>query len=274
MIKGLSCRVDMRIFPQSLIEDPESLQYSLMELIDQLYRGDIDPKRGAVIVRALHVGVRNLKNLQFDCLNEAMVRDMPDYHKQYRDEHPEIWPPQKKTRKAAADASTQTPHPGYPNDDQANQDDPNANDADTPASQPAIAASASSSIRPNTSVLLSRNLPPKKSSATHAIYASVPHLPASKFRSPKSQPTSPKKSRPRRSPQPTNSSQPARSPQPANSSIIHPDIPLTTRQQSQWNQLRNLEASLHRAERGSLPDVKKVFRAAGILESRSHREMR
>jgi hypothetical protein len=35
MIKGLSCRVDMRIFPQSLIEDPESLQYSFMELIGQ-----------------------------------------------------------------------------------------------------------------------------------------------------------------------------------------------------------------------------------------------
>jgi hypothetical protein len=100
IVKGYAAaRPDQRLMPAALIEDGESLQVALMELIDQLYKGMIDPKHASLILRALHIGVKNIRNIRFDCLHEDMVTDTPDYHEQYRNEHPEKYPPEKEESK-------------------------------------------------------------------------------------------------------------------------------------------------------------------------------
>ncbi len=95
IIKGVQQRVDMRLDSMALLEDCESIQLSLMHVVDGLVKGTLEPTRAKLIIQALRIAARNAKNVRFDdCLykptDPPMVRDVPDYASQYLIEHPEL----------------------------------------------------------------------------------------------------------------------------------------------------------------------------------------
>jgi len=95
IIKGVQQRVDMCLHSMALLEDCESIQLSLMHVVDGLVKGTLDPNRAKLIIQALRIAARNAKNVRFDdCLykptDPPMVREIPDYARQYQIEHPEL----------------------------------------------------------------------------------------------------------------------------------------------------------------------------------------
>src|SRR5579872_674913 len=68
-----------RLDPVALIESPESIQSSLMEVINGLIRNTLDAKRAELILRALHIAVKNARNVRFDTEVYPKVREVPQY---------------------------------------------------------------------------------------------------------------------------------------------------------------------------------------------------
>jgi hypothetical protein len=97
VIKGVQQRVDMQLHSMALLEDCESIQLSIMHVVDGLIKGTLDATRARLIIQALRIAARNAKNVRFDTYHEdekqSMVRQVPDYARQYLIEHPEFGPP-------------------------------------------------------------------------------------------------------------------------------------------------------------------------------------
>ena len=96
-IKGVQQRVDMRLDSMALLEDHEAIQFSLMNVVDGLVKGTLDFPRARLILQALRIAARNANNVRFDqCYDEKneqkMVREIPNYARQYLIEHPELGP--------------------------------------------------------------------------------------------------------------------------------------------------------------------------------------
>jgi len=77
----------------ALLEDCESIQLSLMHVVDGLVKGTLEPTRAKLIIQALRIAARNAKNVRFDDslyqpTDPPMVRQVPDYARQYQIEHP------------------------------------------------------------------------------------------------------------------------------------------------------------------------------------------
>ena len=68
-----------RIHHHALLEDEESIQASLMEVVNSLLRGTIELKRAELILRALNTAVRNIKRVKFGLHSDDMVREIPTY---------------------------------------------------------------------------------------------------------------------------------------------------------------------------------------------------
>ena len=68
-----------RIHHHALLEDEESIQASLMEVVNALLRGTIELKRAELILRALNTAVRNIRRVKFGLHSDEMVREIPDY---------------------------------------------------------------------------------------------------------------------------------------------------------------------------------------------------
>jgi hypothetical protein len=98
VIKGVQQRVDMQLHSMALLEDCESIQLSIMHVVDGLLKGTLDPTRARLIIQALRIAARNAKNVRFDDVHymsheQPMVREVPNYAHQYLIEHPEFGPP-------------------------------------------------------------------------------------------------------------------------------------------------------------------------------------
>ena len=300
MVKGLSAaRPTAEIWPSSNLEDAEALQCALMELVQTLYSGQIDYKTASLILRAMHIGVRNMKNIRFDCMNDTMVRDIPDYAQQHRNERPDLFPPEnknpekKKPQKAQsqpvqsaqqASKPVDLPHPQLQLkslNSQAETTNPVAairipetrdlqpetkdSKSETPTPKPVtgIPTPETRDLTPDT-----KDLRPDIQTFRAAAAYKSPAKPATQKKPTPTRPSRKTSSPAKPSSYRTHSARPAHSSsarKPPRPSIIHPDVPLTTRQQKQWNALRDLESSAHRAEKGSFPDMKKVLSATGIF---------
>jgi len=79
MVRGVRTPPQARLHPIALIEDEESIQAALMEVINALARNAIDLKRAALILRALHIAVKNARRVRFDRDRSSMVQEAPDY---------------------------------------------------------------------------------------------------------------------------------------------------------------------------------------------------
>jgi hypothetical protein len=60
-----------------MIEDEESIQYALMEVINALMRNTIDVQRAGLIIRALHIAVKNATRVKFG-IHEPVTK-IPEY---------------------------------------------------------------------------------------------------------------------------------------------------------------------------------------------------
>ena len=68
-----------RLHPIAIIEDEDAIQVSLMEVINGLVRNTLDVKRAALILRALHIAVKNASRVRLDSDVNRKVREIPEY---------------------------------------------------------------------------------------------------------------------------------------------------------------------------------------------------
>ena len=76
--RGVRTPPQARLHPIALIEDEESIQMALMEVINALMRNTIDLKRATLILRALHIAVKNARRVRFNAKND-MVKEVPEF---------------------------------------------------------------------------------------------------------------------------------------------------------------------------------------------------
>ena len=79
MIRGVPTPPQARLHPVALIENEEAIQASLMEVINALARNTIDFRRADLILKALHIAVKNSRRVQFDFRAHNVVRDVPEF---------------------------------------------------------------------------------------------------------------------------------------------------------------------------------------------------
>ncbi len=77
--RGVRKPPQSRLHPIAILEDEESIQSSLMEVINALMRNTIDLKRAELILRALHIAVKNARRVKFDIHAGDTVREIPEY---------------------------------------------------------------------------------------------------------------------------------------------------------------------------------------------------
>ena len=89
-----------------------------MHVVDGLVKATLDPARARLIIQALRIAARNEKNVRFDnCYYEEdeqkMVRQVPNYARQYLIEHPEVGPPidSKNKNTCSVDTPVREPEP-------------------------------------------------------------------------------------------------------------------------------------------------------------------
>ena len=76
-IRGVPTPPSSRLHPIAIIENEESIQSALMEIINALARNTIDFRRAELIIRALQVAVRNCRRVRFDAPDSVV--QVPDY---------------------------------------------------------------------------------------------------------------------------------------------------------------------------------------------------
>jgi hypothetical protein len=79
MHRGVRTPPEARLHPIALLEDGESIQTALMEVINGLMRNSLDFKRATLILRALHIAVKNANRVRFDARKSDMVKELPHY---------------------------------------------------------------------------------------------------------------------------------------------------------------------------------------------------
>jgi hypothetical protein len=122
MIRGVRTPPQSRLHPIALIEDEESIQVALMEVINALMRNTIDPKRASLILRALNIASRNIRRMKFGIHDNKIVREVPNYPAPPEPESvpaPAQWSanmtPEEVAAKIRADrAAAQSPTPSAP----------------------------------------------------------------------------------------------------------------------------------------------------------------
>src|SRR5579864_8220467 len=75
--RGVRRPPQSRLHPIAMIEDEESIQFALMEVINALMRNTIDVKRATLIIRALHIAVKNAPRVKFGI--QEPVTKIPEY---------------------------------------------------------------------------------------------------------------------------------------------------------------------------------------------------
>lgn len=77
--RGVRKPPQSRLHPIAIFEDEESIQASLMEVVNALMRNTIDMKRAELILRALHIAVKNARRVKFAASSANMIKEVPDY---------------------------------------------------------------------------------------------------------------------------------------------------------------------------------------------------
>ncbi len=79
MMRGVQVPPNARLHPVALIENEEAIQASLMEVINAIARNTIDLRRADLMLKALHIAVKNAHRVRFDTVPSRMVHQVPDY---------------------------------------------------------------------------------------------------------------------------------------------------------------------------------------------------
>jgi hypothetical protein len=79
MHRGVRTPPQSRLHPLACIEDKESIQAALAEVINALLRNTIDMKRATLILRALHIAVKNDARASVKAQANNIVKEVPEY---------------------------------------------------------------------------------------------------------------------------------------------------------------------------------------------------
>jgi hypothetical protein len=79
MYRGVRTPPQARLHPIAMIEDEASVQAALMEVMNALMRNTIDLKRATLILRALHIAVKNIGRVNIQFQGRDGVREIPEY---------------------------------------------------------------------------------------------------------------------------------------------------------------------------------------------------
>jgi hypothetical protein len=79
MHRGVRTPPQSRLHPLACIEDKESIQAALAEVINALLRNTIEMKRATLILRALHIAVKNDARASIRVSASEMVKEVPEY---------------------------------------------------------------------------------------------------------------------------------------------------------------------------------------------------
>lgn len=79
MIRGVRTPPKSRLHPIALLESKESIQASLMEIVNALVRNHIDVNRARLILRALYVAMKNAPQARFEPYHGDVVTEIPEY---------------------------------------------------------------------------------------------------------------------------------------------------------------------------------------------------
>ncbi len=79
MIRGVRTPPKSRLHPIANFESQEAIQASLMEVVNALVRNHIDVPRARLILRALAIAARHSSKVRFDCWQNDMVKEVPQY---------------------------------------------------------------------------------------------------------------------------------------------------------------------------------------------------
>ena len=79
MYRGVRTPPQARLHPIAMIEDEASIQAALMEVMNALMRNTIDLKRATLILRALHIAVKNIGRANIQLHGRSAVREVPEY---------------------------------------------------------------------------------------------------------------------------------------------------------------------------------------------------
>lgn len=79
MIRGVRTPPKSRLHPIANFEDEQAIQASLMEVVNAIVRNHIDVPRARLILRALHIAVKNAGKVHFHCWESDMVNEVPEY---------------------------------------------------------------------------------------------------------------------------------------------------------------------------------------------------
>jgi hypothetical protein len=80
MHRGVRTPPQSRLHPIACIEDKESIQAALAEVINALLRNTIDMKRATLILRALHIAVKNDARASVKAQASNIVKEVPEYN--------------------------------------------------------------------------------------------------------------------------------------------------------------------------------------------------
>ena len=159
-----------RIHHHALLEDEESIQASLMEVVNALLRGTIELKRAELILRALNTAVRNIRRVHFGLHSDDMVREIPDYPTpplEQIDEEAAVAVARATKRAAAERAAYLAAPPVAPvNVAIVNAGSVNAGSVNAATAAPKVLCGDGSSTRPGGPELPRRSAPPPKPTPT------------------------------------------------------------------------------------------------------------
>ncbi|MGB6028083.1 MAG: hypothetical protein WBG40_23055, partial [Candidatus Sulfotelmatobacter sp.] len=79
MIRGVRTPPKSRLHPIAMLENQESIQAALMEIVNALVRNQIDVARARLVLRALSIAARHAGKARFDCWQSDMVKEVPEY---------------------------------------------------------------------------------------------------------------------------------------------------------------------------------------------------
>jgi hypothetical protein len=246
MIKGVQTRVDSQIHPIALIENAEAIQAAIMHTIDAVLKGTIDNKRANIVLKALHIAVRNSRNVYFHLSPDDMVREVPNYAQQYLTEHPELNPPEPAP---AIPPEPPTSEPAMTVAEPSHSSDGSAATAIKPAANDAAATTTKPAAerRQNAAHGASRGNQAENHQAPEERKGSCdPHIHS------ESSPIAGNHSHPSPKEKPRTDATPS----------------LTTRQSESWHEIKKLEASIEGAMRGNWRDLRTVFNAVGLTPPR------
>jgi hypothetical protein len=230
VIKGVQQRVDMQLHSMALLEDCESIQLSIMHVVDGLIKGTLDPTRARLIIQALRIAARNAKNVRFDAhdhgvMAQPIVREVPDYARQYLIEHPEFGPPLESKKEQI----NPTPEP-QPTPDARSARAPARVAAKAPAQREAKAAPQPAQVNASHKSVKTHPAAERQKDAAHG---------ASRGTEPENNPA-PKERK-------------------------NPDRDLQERD-LQEKEIERVQAAIEGAERGNWRDLRTVFEFAGIAK--------